>query len=876
MTTAVVMGSSLDPVVRFYFAYDDTHPLTQEPLRDWLKTTFHATFNPDRKTWSTIELPRDADAKLRDAGFVVSDFDGQPCRLEEMYTPVLLPSDHEGLVALYPRMTTKDGVRSLVGDGATWKAEQRCWLVPDDRLDAMRSAGVIDRLGDYTPIDRSVVHNPLIFDGTIDGLRGVPVADLDAIDPLTAVSLANIGITSIYDLLHIVPRRYIDRSHPQPVSQIDIGSTGAFLATIREIKKPPPSATSRGKVTSITVADVTNPTTKVTCRWFNAPYIAKRFSVGQTVLVSGKMDSYSYPGSTYQILQMNNPLMDIVTGDDAEDANARIIGVYPALKDVTTWVMRRAIKEAIRRLDPIIDPIPPSVLAQHNFPSRDSAMRSIHSPNSLAEASAARTRLAYDELMRWQLVIAAKRYDETHTPGIQHTFNRHLLDQLDLPYDLTGAQKRCIREIEEDLRSARPMMRLLQGEVGSGKTLTAMSAAFDVVESGWSAAIMAPSTVLAQQHYDDLIELTENMTKADGSPLRVELLTVKVTGKRRQAVLSGLAAGEVDIVVGTSALLSAGVHIDRLGLVIIDEQHRFGVEQRAELSKRAQAAGWTPDVLVMTATPAPRTAVLTIFGDLDVSVIDEMPPGRQPIPTSIVTSIEKPTDEAWVAISDAIDQGRQAFVVTPLVTTSETKMAAGAEAMADKIRDVILPGRRVGVVHGKQTPTERGQQMSLFANGEIDILVATTVIEVGVNVPNATVMLVTGAESFGIAQLHQIRGRVGRGKYPGQCFLSPSKELVGPDAERLLALCETNDGFKLAQRDLEIRGPGSLAGVKQSGRKADLRIADLVRDIDLIETARDDAATIIAGDHGLRRHPTLHYEIVAALGSEGIASLTTQ
>lgn len=872
---AVVSGTSWAPVIDLRFDFDALHALTGDPLRTWVKEEMWASFDATTRTWSTIRVPDDAMQRLLDAGFSVTDAGGEQADLRDVTVPVLCRSEINGMVSVYPRMGSEEELRRLTSEGAIWQSPARRFLVPDDQLATLRSRPVLDLLDNYIPIDRSASAVPLLFDGTIDGLRAVPMSDLDCADPMTVVRMREMGISSVYDLLHTIPRRYLDRSNPVPVSDIALHQDATFIGTVREIKKPPASKRGQG-VTIVTVVDDSDGRTRVSCRWFNASYIAKRVSVGQHVLVSGKLDEWVSP-TGYHLHQINNPLMDVLTGPDAVDPDVAVIGVYPASKNVTTWAIRRAVKEALRRLPDIIDPMPPTLLASHTMPNRSTALRDIHSPASLADADTARQRLAYDELMRWQVIIASQRYDETHVQGLAHDFSAHALSSaIAWPFELTGDQKRAIEQIEHDLSSPTPMMRLLQGDVGSGKTAVMMVAALDVAESGHTAAILAPTEVLASQHMSDLEAMTAGMTKPDGSSVRVEMLSTKVTGKKRKAVLAGLADGSVDIVVGTSALLSKTVNIAHLGLVVIDEQHRFGVEQRGALTARSEAAGWTPDILVMTATPAPRTAVLTIFGDLDVSVLAQMPAGRAPITTSIEMDIRTSASPVWIALKAAVSAGRQGFVVTPVVSSSETKMAAGAEAMADQIRATLLPGVRVGFIHGKQLAQVRNDTMGAFSRGELDVLVSTTVIEVGVNVPNATVMVITGAESFGIAQLHQIRGRVGRGNHAGTCYLVPSKDLGSTDSARLEALVASTDGFALAQKDLEIRGPGSLSGVKQSGKKADLRIANLITDLDLVVTARADAMTLIEADPGLARHPLLRSEMAAAMDENARSSLVTR
>jgi ATP-dependent DNA helicase RecG len=500
--------------------------------------------------------------------------------------------------------------------------------------------------------------------------------------------------------------------------------------------------------------------------------------------------------------------------------------------------------------------------------SRHDAFRAIHLPDSIADKERARRRLAFDELLRVQTVLVLrKRAIERESRGIRHVVDGSLTRRLygALPYELTGAQRRTIGEIEADLAGPHPMHRLLQGDVGAGKTLVAVSALLVAVQGKHQGALMAPTEVLAEQHATGVRRLLDGVTVADPASLfgdrqlRVELLTNRVTGAPRKAVLAGLADGSVDIAIGTHALIQERVEFASLGVVVVDEQHRFGVEQRAAL--RAKGDGeLVPDVLVMTATPIPRTAAMTVYGDLDVSVLDELPPGRTPITTKWA---DGPLLEAevWADVGDEVAAGRQAYVVCPLVEESEKLEVASAEETFSRLAAGELHGLRLGLLHGRMAAADKEAVMEQFRSGRLDVLVATTVIEVGVDVPNATVMVVLDADRFGIAQLHQLRGRVGRGVHPSTCWLvTAAGDPPGAPNPRVEALVATTDGFELAEVDLELRGEGTIMNTAQKGR-SDLKLASLRRDRELVQTARDVAFELVDADPHLDRHDVLRDEV---------------
>ena len=875
------MDTRLAPLVEVAFPYDATVRKDGILIRDWVKDTDpNAKWNPSRKTWSMSQLGLHPGSVLESAGFFdVLGPDGHEVDLSGLGSVlVTVDKDLPGMVAIYPRFVPADRAAAMVPDTRVWQEDKRRWVLPVKDV-----AKLLDPFA-YTSVPLTIdptVHeidleavaaqeaaaaassSQLVFDATLDGLRGIPVTDLRSVDSATARAFEQVGVTSLYELLHTPPRRYIDRSNPVPVAGSVAGDEVAFIGVVRSITAPKGSAKGKG-LTSISVEDTEG--TLVNCRWFNAAWVARRFHIGSNVVVFGTIETWA-GGSRYG---MTNPLMDPVTEDDANRiggigvaGGSGLIPIYPqsAKAGLSTWQVRRATAEAVERMGDLSDPLAERA-SSHSLANRTESYSWMHAPDTPDQAQAGRDRLAWDELTRLQLSLLMDD-GTSRPPAVVHKPTGELTGALreSLPWPLTGAQDRALSAVTADMASDRPMHRLVQGDVGSGKTLVALASMLVATESGQQAVLMAPTEILAAQHFAELSGRVAAMGRPD---VVIELLTNKVTGAKRKAVLAGLADGSVDMVVGTHALLSKGVEFHSLSLVVIDEQHRFGVEQRQELNNRSAAMGRTPDMMVMTATPVPRTAVLTSFGDLDVSVLDELPPGRTPIKTILTWRDEK----VWEYVEAELAEGRQAFVVAPLVTDSETRAARGAEELAAHVGDA-LPGRTVDFVHGKQKGPERTETMKRFERGELDVLVATTVIEVGVNVPNATVMVITGAEDFGLAQLHQLRGRVGRGKYAGTCFLMPSKTdemLTETGRRRLEAMVETTDGFVLSQRDLEIRGPGTLIGSTQSGAARDLRVADLMADTELIEWARADAAKITAVDPSLARHPVLRSEVWGACG----------
>jgi ATP-dependent DNA helicase RecG len=588
--------------------------------------------------------------------------------------------------------------------------------------------------------------------------------------------------------------------------------------------------------------------------WFNQPYLAAQLKTNDRIVLAGKVGLFNR-GKT-----MENPEWERV-GEEDLTHTGRLVPVYPLTQGITQRPMRRIAKEAVDRFAGFAkEPLPEEVRQRHKLPDLTGSLRQMHYPDSMEAYEEARRRIAFDELLCVQLAVLERRLawqDGKSAPmgaeGVVEAYRQTL------PWAMTGAQDRVLGDIVNDLRLSRPMARLLQGDVGSGKTAVAAAALVIAVANQYQGAIMAPTEILAEQHYKTLTGLLSRL-EIGGRRLRVELLTGSTAAKSKQGVVDGIASGEVDVVVGTHALIQEGVSFKNLGVAVVDEQHRFGVMQRAALKERAMATGQpTPHLLVMSATPIPRTLALTFFGDLDVSVIDEMPPGRLPVQTSYVSPEDR--REAYGFVREQVAAGRQAFVVCPLIEESAALQTRSAVQEYERLSKDVFPDLRLGLLHGRMSSADKDAVLAAFRRGELHILVATTVIEVGIDIPNASMMVIEGADRFGLAQLHQLRGRVGRGAEQSFCLLlsdDPSETAL----ERLRLLEEHNDGFALAEADLRLRGPGDYFGTRQSGMP-EFQAADF-SDVKLIETARREAQQLLAEDPELERAE--HRELAAAVG----------
>jgi len=687
--------------------------------------------------------------------------------------------------------------------------------------------------------------------------------------------VGNAGISTVADLLHHIPRTYVDRSTMVPLDKTPLGSEVTVIGEVISIRsrRPKPKLV-------IIEAEIADETATLKLIWFNQAYREKQLARGTQASFSGTIEMFR--GKR----QMSNPAVDVLNSDREALVTGRIVPIYSQIGAVKTGHFRGAIHSALSRSRPIPDPMPDVMLAEHGLMARDQAYFDIHFPDSLDQTGPARSRLVFDEFFRLSLALALRKRRQTEdSSGIAHEPTGELADRFmsGLPYTLTGAQRKVLEEIGSDLRAGHPMHRLLQGEVGSGKTVVAVATLLQGVEGGWQGAIMAPTEVLAEQHYQSVVGLLaqaglspepfgagselgmDSLFGSDEPAVHIGLLTGSSSRANyrsdvnRETLLKDIASGQVDIVVGTHALIQEGVGFAKLGVAVVDEQHRFGVAQRVLLKEKADSID--PDVLIMTATPIPRTLSMTLYGDLDMSTINEMPPGRTPV----VTRALHPSREgvAWSLIRDEVAAGRQAFVVCPLVEDSPKVEAASAKAEHERL-SALMGEIRVGLIHGQLRASDKETVMAAFRDREIDVLVATTVIEVGIDIPNATVMVIEDADRFGLSQLHQLRGRVGRGVHPGTCLLIADPTTEESEA-RLAAMVATTDGFRLAEEDLKIRGQGTAFGTRQSGM-TDFRLADLLGDFHLLVAARNEAFAMVDRDPGLTAHPELSDEIRAMLG----------
>jgi len=689
-----------------------------------------------------------------------------------------------------------------------------------------------------------------------------PLTTLRGVGQRQAKRLAHLGLETIRDVLYFLPRRYDDFSSLKPINRLEYGEEVTIIARVESAS----TRKTRGGA-ALFKAVLSDGTGFMEATWFNQPYLADRIRRGQQIVVSGKVDEYlgrlCFTSPEWEPLQREL----LHTG--------RLVPVYPLTEGINARWMRRLVKRTVDYwAERLPDHLPPSVRQENDLLDLGAALRQAHFPDSSELLEKARYRLAFEELFAFQLGLLRQRHLWRSAPGRQLDIDDVTLQSfvLSLPFQLTSAQQRALGQVVMDLRSPHPMNRLLQGDVGSGKTVVAAAAMGLVVTAGAQAAMMAPTEILAEQHYRTLERLFANWP---GRRPTLRLLTGNVTGAEREEVYAGLADGSVDMAVGTHALIQEGVIFHDLALAVIDEQHRFGVRQRAALRQKGREMHGhgespplraNPHLLVMTATPIPRSLQLTLWGHLDVSVIDEMPPGRQPVQTRVIMPQER--ERAYAFLRSQVEKGHQAFIICPLVEESEKIEAKAAVEEHERLQEEVFPDLRLGLLHGRIESEEKEAVMAAFVRGELDILVATSVVEVGIDVPNATVMLIEGAERFGLAQLHQFRGRVGRGEHPSYCLLV--SELASPEAaERLAAVEATTDGFALAQKDLELRGPGEFLGVRQSGFP-DLRMAPLT-DLRLLETVREAASRFFEDDPELARpeHRLLARRVAETWQGEG-------
>ena len=638
---------------------------------------------------------------------------------------------------------------------------------------------------------------------------------IKGIGPGREKQLHKLGITNITSLLTYFPRTYEDRRTIYRIGDLKSGMTGGVVGNVIAVQEKRPRP--RLSILEVVIADGTGPLKIVL---FNQGYKKNFYKKGQRLYAYGKAEFQ------YGSMQMNTPQIENL-GDGGEPDRG-IVPIYALADGVSQFVVRSSVRNWFAANHELPEILPAEVREAHQYMTRYDAFKMMHFPESSERYEEARHQLAYEELFVMQSGLALLRNKEQCHKGPKMGPNGDLMAQCieNLPFSLTGDQQRALEDIRIDMEDERPMQRLLQGDVGSGKTVVATLSLLKAIENGYQGALMAPTEILAAQHYEGIAEVCGNLG------ITIELLTGSTTKKEKERIYEGLADGSIHMIIGTHALIQEGVNFHNLGLVIIDEQHRFGVEQRARLQQK----GTYPHVLIMTATPIPRTMTLSVYGDLAVSLIKEMPPGRKPVRTYVVDSSYK--DRLRSFFGKEMAEGRQVYVVCPLVEESEKLDLQAAEELYLELKEYFYKAYEVGLVHGRMKPSEKDEVMNAFHKGDISLLVSTTVIEVGVNVPNATIMCIEGAERFGLSQLHQLRGRVGRGSHQSYCILvSDSKNDVSQ--ERLKLMEQTQDGFELAEQDLLLRGSGQLFGLAQSGLP-DLRVANIIKDIEILVEARKD------------------------------------
>lgn len=701
-----------------------------------------------------------------------------------------------------------------------------------------------------------------------------PVQYVKGVGPRIAEIVAAKGIRTVGDLLHYLPFRYEDRLNPRGISELHPGEMASVIGEVRN------SGLFRTRSKPIFQLRVGQGRSRLRCLWFNATYLQDKFKPGQMIALYGKVEE-DQRSRELQIIQPQFELLGDPTGPGSPETDkkaaesleiGRIVPIYEATGRVTPRWFRRIIRTALENLTPELpDPIPAAVRSHLGLIPPRAALWNVHWPEpgeSLADLQASRTpahiRMIFDELFFVELGLELKRRQLKAQTGIAFKLDDRVRSAIKkiLPFHPTVAQKRVLKEIAADMEKPYPMRRLLQGEVGSGKTIVSFEAATIAIENGYQVALMAPTEILAQQHYFSARRILEN------AGYRIVLLTGSLETDRKREIRRHIAQGSAQLIIGTHALLQEKVEFAKLGLVIVDEQHRFGVMQRLKLMKKsadgtdednvgtaasgrlaeqssaAASAAGEPDVLVMTATPIPRTLALTLYGDLDLSVLDQLPPGRTPTITRQVTDDQSP--KVWDFVRKQVAAGHQAYIVYPVIAENEESELKAAIKMYRELSSHVFADLKVGLLHGRLDADLKDQVMRMFQRGELHVLVATTVIEVGVDVPNASVMVIEHAERFGLAQLHQLRGRIGRGAAKSYCVLMTGGKMTEEGQRRLQAMVDTNDGFKIAELDLELRGPGEFFGTRQAGMP-DFRVANIIRDAQLLEAAKREAAGVLAG-----------------------------
>jgi len=665
---------------------------------------------------------------------------------------------------------------------------------------------------------------------------GISARFIKGVGPSKIKLLSRLGIETIGDLLYCIPRRYEDRSRIKKVNEVKSGKIETIKAKVLTFGD---RTTKRGmNIFKVAFGDNTGVIHAV---WFNQPYMKDRFKIGEELILYGKVEGRS-------LLQINNPEYEILTGTKDDSIHmGRIVPIYPLTENLNQRWFRNVLKFTVDSyIDSIFDILPYDIRRKNNLMVLKEAVRNIHFPVSDIVLKKAQYRLIFDEFLLLQTGIALKRAQvKIDLNGCIHEIEGDLLGRFKniLPFEFTKAQSKVIKEIELDMKNPKPMNRLLQGDVGSGKTIVSLYALILAIQNNYQGALMVPTEILAQQHYSNVKELLKDLG------VKVVLLSGDLKAKERERRKHMIEMGEADLIIGTHALIQEGVRFKNLGLVVIDEQHKFGVMQRSLLKSKSM----NPDVLIMTATPIPRTLALTVYGDLDVSIIDELPPGRQNIKTMHFE--ESKRQKAYKIAQEQVRLGRQAYVVYPVIQESEKRDLRGATKMHKELSG-LFPDLKVGLLHGRMKSSEKESIMRDFSQKKTDILVSTVVLEVGVDIPNASTMIIEHAERFGLSQLHQLRGRIGRGGYISYCILVA--EPKSDEAKRRIdAMLKTQDGFKIAEEDLEIRGPGEFFGTRQHGLP-ELRVGNIIRDRDILETAKKEAFELVKKDRFLQSSQNKH------------------
>ena len=654
----------------------------------------------------------------------------------------------------------------------------------------------------------------------------VPVRYIKGVGPVKAEVFTKVGIENVADLFYYLPRKYEDRTRIVDIKDLTPGETQGVIGKV--LKTSVFTARTGTRIFEMSVGDDAS---RVFAVWYNQPFLKKMFSIGQKVVLYGKVEVQNR-------LQLTHPAFEIVDEENETESLeiGRIVPFYPLTEGLSQRELRKIVHRAIHsHLGGISDPLPTRIRARKKLVDFKFAVENIHFPYSESNLERAYKRLIFEEFFVLQTVMALRR-KRARKEGIKHRKQEGLLSDFEELFDfqLTDEQKKCIKEIEKDMSASKPMYRLLQGDVGSGKTVVAMYALLLAAGGGYQGAMMAPTEILARQHYVTISKAFMPLG------INVRLLISGIDTSSSDTIKKEIALGEADIVIGTHSLIQEGLRYKNLGLIVIDEQHKFGVEQRKELMKKGQM----PDTLIMTATPIPRSLMLTVFGDMDTSLLKEKPEGREPVTT--YWADEGKRDAIYEFIRDEIKKGRQAFIVYPRIKETGRLDLRSAEEMYDRLRHEVFSDIRLALVHGRMNPLDRKKVMDDFRGGKYDVLVATTVIEVGVDVPNVTVMLVENSERYGLAQLHQLRGRIGRGKHASYCILLGDAKTEA-SAQRLSTMAEVDDGFEIAQKDLDIRGPGEFLGTRQSGLP-ELRVGNIVRDFSIMEEAREEAFNLVSED----------------------------